>query len=692
MRAILGYGVASATLNLALSLSQQIPLGGGAVTAGVAEVSPWKLNFSSTAPYLFSSTSSLLQQWGNTFFPNGHNIAPCEIPPYTLFYHGRLDGEQPPSPEWLAFDLEMSYGIMGSTRNSHMLTYQTTKPVKALYFDGESATLMGLGQMDTQMLHVFGNISGPPHEGWGLYEEYARATGLCDWLESAGLRGSGWGYEGVIRMNAGFEMIWCDFTSPNLRLLSHLNVTAPQLPKKKDGETVHAMVEKAKVEQESSYYSLPPRPTRTDHSTDPTDPPRPPNWRWEIDREPFLRSQGWGWFSSATYHYGKSRSGPGLGEVRAKVLNCGIMSYYSPRLVNLTRERAESEQELYNLTAHGYWKGEGSNGNRSTALDELRRRRRYHHLEDVTNAEAVFMRQGSERALEQLLDGGSECSGADWVYISNEIIQNVGIHLKELTQTLVSFSKYAQNTTTIESWMSALRSQSHSFYVAFLEYPVQYDPSAWETDSVIYREVYSRCRYRYTRLMVPIEDVHLTPEEEDLRWATEETYGAICSVLLTIGFQIEGKWAEHFNDIDPDVPLSQSLESHYTQLAQVWGNGIQELIAWLGWEDEFTGCSEVCAWDERCYIPMWPLMARGGPGGRRPPRRDNGTFPAPQYPPSHGYGGYGPYEGGPPRRGPGRPGEGPDQRRPRGRGSWFMGDETELWQPTCAKASHFMRS
>ncbi|ETS82148.1 hypothetical protein PFICI_07150 [Pestalotiopsis fici W106-1] len=695
MWAIKQCGAAFATLLLleSVAATEQKPLLGNDASQGTtdnfaASASAWRLNFSSTAPYLFSSVSSLLQQWGNTFFPNGHNIVPCEIPAYTLFYHGRLDGDQPPSPEWLAFDIEMSYGIMGSTRNSHMLTYQTTKPVKALYFDGESATLMGMGQMDTQMLHVFGNISGPPHDGWGLYLEYARATGLCDWLESAGLRGDGWGYEGIIRMNAGFEMIWCDFTSPSLRLLTHLNVTAPQLPKEKDNDRIAARKAES---QESSYYPLPPLPTRTDHSTDPTDPPRPPNWRWEIDREPFLRSQGWGWFSSATYHYGKSRQGPGLGEVRAKASNCGIMSYYSPRFANLTRVRAEGEQELYNLTAQGYWKGEGPEGNRTTGLADLRRRRRYHHLGDVTSEEALLMRNNSQHALKNLLKGSNDCSGADWVYISNEITQNTGIHLKEMTQLLDSFSQHADNETAIESWMSTMRAQSHSFYVAFLEYPSSSDSSDWTVESRLYSQTYARCRYRYTRLLAPIEGFELTPEEEDLRWAIEETYGAICSVLLTIGFQIEGLWAEDFNKADRNLPSPAVFQERYTQVARTWNDGLQELMAWLGWEDEFTGCSEVCQWDERCYIPMWPLMALGGPGGPRPPRRGNGTFPGPHYPPHGGYGGYGPY-GGPPHRGPSPPGGGPDRNRPRGGGSWFMGDETELWEPTCAKATHFMRS
>lgn len=66
----------------------------------------WKLNFSSSAPHYFASVYGLLQQWPNTFFPSGHSIVPCEIPPLTKVYHGRRDGESlPESPEWVSFDM-----------------------------------------------------------------------------------------------------------------------------------------------------------------------------------------------------------------------------------------------------------------------------------------------------------------------------------------------------------------------------------------------------------------------------------------------------------------------------------------------------------------------------------------------------------------------------------------------------------
>lgn len=65
----------------------------------------WKLNFTSEAPHYFASVYGLLQQWPNTFFPNGHTIAPGEIQPFTKLYHGRWGDELPPSPEWLTFDM-----------------------------------------------------------------------------------------------------------------------------------------------------------------------------------------------------------------------------------------------------------------------------------------------------------------------------------------------------------------------------------------------------------------------------------------------------------------------------------------------------------------------------------------------------------------------------------------------------------
>lgn len=689
-----------------------------------SQAGPWTLNFTSPYPHLFASVSTLLHQWSNTVFPNGHTLAAVEIPPYMLMYHGLISPEdenpEPPSPEWLAFDLEMAYGIMGSSRNSFLLTYQTTRPVKALYFDGESATLMGLGQMDTQMLQLFGNVTGPADagRGFGLGAEYLRAHGLCNWLEEAGLRGRGWGFEGVVRMNAGFEMIWCDFVSPSLRLVSRVNMTAPLLPKDDDDDDNNnhdddgkkndirtgvmdgmeeLLVERSGVteaSQATSYYPLPPQPTKTDRNAEPSHPAAPPNMRWDLGREPFLKLQGWGWFDSATWHYGSTRNGPGQGEVRAKVLSCGIMSYYSPQFVNQTGNRALDEQKSLNLTSDGIWSGPGDKGNRTQALKQLARRRRFHHLGDVTTKEALLMRQASERALKSLL-GDNDCSGADWTLITSEIVSRMTNQLTMMDTSLASFPLNPKNETDAYKWLFNLRAQSHLPLVPYIEYPEKIDRSTWATDTAFYKEIHSRCRYRYTRLLVPEEFGRtLTPEEKDIRWAIEEVYGTICSVLITLHFDIELAWLEMIADKAAFSKQTLSLSSK----AIGWRENISELSAWLGWESQYYGCKEQCSWDERCYIPMWPLMHWGGfggrpdrgPGGRRP---GNGTHDRP----GRGRGPGGGREHAlddddlPP---PPPDHDGPSHDRPGfklpPRGPAWMGDDTDLWEPKCVNVSFIM--
>lgn len=97
-----------------------------------------------------------------------------------------------------------------------------------------------------------------------------------------------------MRMNAGFEMIWCDFESDTLRLVEHINVTAPLL---------HGPILEDVAEDEGtdigSYLSLLPtmislsQATQTNNPTE-RNPAMPPNFRHDAAREPFIRSQGWG--------------------------------------------------------------------------------------------------------------------------------------------------------------------------------------------------------------------------------------------------------------------------------------------------------------------------------------------------------------------------------------------------------------
>ncbi|CAK7234180.1 hypothetical protein SBRCBS47491_008862 [Sporothrix bragantina] len=755
----------------------QLPIGADDIEIDTTASSPppsqrytSRLNFSSPAPHLFASAYGLLQQWSNTVFPNGHALAAATIPAYTLLYHGlRADDANPdpdtlspPSPEWLALDLEMAYGIMGSSRRSWLLTYQTTRAVHVLYVDGESAALMGLGQLDSQMLLLYGNVTGPEHKtgGFGLGAEYDRARGMCSWLEQQGLRGRGWGYEGIVRMNAGFEVIWCDFLSDSLRLLSRLNVTAPLNPVEDDVEDddtrANAVIEdKYESEDgnvkaaEQSYYSLPPVPTRSDHAVDPTNPPAPPNWRGgggggggrygggryggpglpgdddgdgEQGEEPFLTSQGWGWFESATWHYGSSRAGPGAGETRVQIDNCGILSYYAPRFdggdvdnLALARSRAEEEQKRLNLTSEGYWMAMPAE-NRTVALRQLGRRRRFHHLGNASVEDALLMRRSAETALARTLSNGSAekqggeddavCSGAPWTLILAEIVQRMSRHLKTVEAILLdghpseddNGHEATKNSTETREWLHRLRAQNHMFMVGYLEYPAP-DPtsstSAWQPGSALFNQTLSLCRYRYTRLFA---ESQLPPEESDLRWAVEETYGTLCGELLVIGFDVERTWAERYSKAAKSKPKSVANDDANLSVAAArWYDQLTELIAWLGWESEFIGCDRVCGWHERCFIPMWPLMSSqrgrgGGPGGGGP---GGGGHRPPFGRDPHGNGtDGGPGDGPgswprPPNNGShGGPGGGPGFGFPRSPA--MMGDDTDLWEPKCVEAWYIM--
>ena len=576
---------------------------------------------------------------------------------------------------------------MGGSRNSHMLTYQTTRAAKCIYFDGESAALMGSGQLDTQMLHIWGNTSGPPQEGGGfrgLWEEYARALGLCDWIQDKKLGGNGWGVEGIVRMNAGFEMIWCNFSSPSIRLVSHLNVTAPLLPPTDDdGDGLLEVADEDEETATTSYYPLPPDPTKTERATDPTNPPAPPNWRRDMDREPFARTQTWNWFMAGVTHYGNSGSGSGVGETRVKILGCGFMSYYAPKFMSAALSQALKERKNLNLTSNGLWEGPGDNGTRYSGLTALTRRRRAHTLGAVSPEDAAIMRHDSERVLLDFISNPTNCSGMDWSTLTNDIVQTYAADLASFHKLLQRFENLSlTNETSVRKWAVEIRDQTHSFLLPFLEFSSKQSDEYWKRDSSLFKTTFSRCRFHHTRLLDPEEGIVLGPEESTLKWAVEETTSGICSVLVDVGLSMEEVWDANFN-----VPVNATLQlsSNLTEDVTRWTEGIEELMAWLGWAGEWAECDRKCTWDEQCYIPMWPLIHMpnfGGGPGRRPPGGRRPRYGEPRWGP--GYGDYPPHNGTdwPPSNGTGRP---------PGGGFRWQPDESDLWQPKCVKYDYLVR-
>jgi hypothetical protein len=66
----------------------------------------------SSTNYIFNGLASLLDQLPNSIKRNGHVIVPAVIKAHTPLYHARKTSlGPPPSPEWLAFEPEMSFAI-----------------------------------------------------------------------------------------------------------------------------------------------------------------------------------------------------------------------------------------------------------------------------------------------------------------------------------------------------------------------------------------------------------------------------------------------------------------------------------------------------------------------------------------------------------------------------------------------------
>jgi len=166
------------------------------------------------------------------------------IPRGNLFYHGCQTSDRIAGFEWLAFEPEHAgpFGSSWEMRNppdgppptppeevqrvftdrtelrippypppgrgpprgpqrGYVHTYKAARDLRILYTDGQAAAKGQLGTLDTQDLIILmdKNMSDPHRFG-----EHERAQRLCDYAQK--LR-----FDGVLRTEAGFEIIYCTF-------------------------------------------------------------------------------------------------------------------------------------------------------------------------------------------------------------------------------------------------------------------------------------------------------------------------------------------------------------------------------------------------------------------------------------------------------------------------------------------------
>lgn len=225
-----------------------------------------KLDFENSTA-LFNSVRAALRQSSSDIHPVGVSYFPAVIPQGTLMYHA--GSKVPTTFEWLAMDHEFSYSFglrspsygrkslqkrrggpgrgpggdkkpggsntsvntpdkpsrgPGLTSSQKMLTYRATRDLnKFLYLDGASAAKTETGEMDTQELlsnvaEKKLNLSGDGENG-GMQERIFAAR-ICEW-------GKPFGLDGIIRVEVGFEVVLCNFSSPAVELVSALELVNP---------------------------------------------------------------------------------------------------------------------------------------------------------------------------------------------------------------------------------------------------------------------------------------------------------------------------------------------------------------------------------------------------------------------------------------------------------------------------------
>lgn len=205
---------------------------------------------------LFNSVHSAMRQWGSSVHHNGMSFYLAHAPQGAVFYHGDFTSTRPSSFEWLAFEVEHAANFARSwegrpQQSDHLPrptaeaprlvdqshprtlpsnaplpgnppdrdtpvrgyfhTYRAVRPLNLLYIDGQGAAKCPLGTMDSQDLVLLGwNHTADTPMGH-ILAEFPRARAFCalaaDWALTEGVK-----IDGFIRMEAGFEIIYCDFS------------------------------------------------------------------------------------------------------------------------------------------------------------------------------------------------------------------------------------------------------------------------------------------------------------------------------------------------------------------------------------------------------------------------------------------------------------------------------------------------
>ncbi|KAF5854068.1 hypothetical protein GGP41_006844 [Bipolaris sorokiniana] len=491
-----------------------------------------------TAPFIFDTVHSLLKQWPNTYGPNGHSIVAATVPLNTQLYHARPDGKPPKVPTFFAFDAEMSLGIYASSGTPTIYTMTTTKPLKVLYFDGQAASLTHWGTLDSQMALLKNKVPDNPSERL-VFDEDQRARELCTLLKSLSI-------DGTVRMNAGFEVLICDYVAAGVRQVHVSNITVP-----------------GNMEREHDP-SLP------------RDPNRVPPLGYGNE---FAPQNSWEWIRSGTWHYGTGEAvAGGNKETRVSLDLCGFITYYDPFLRSLSGHHHSQQDVLYQ-------NGWGL--------------RRGHRLLGIS-ADDIGTVKSWLKQITAL--GKQDCSGIDWQALTETIVKQHGTRAREMLATVRHAVK---DNNTMQEALTKIHELTHAVLYTYLEYPtaVGISPAAAKKETI------SRCSRIYTD---HVDSNRLNDFEVIIRDSIQVLMHKLCSWEFDL-FALSDRYTSDLFDPKHELVASSELVSKTSVRAafDYIRTSTEELMEWIGW-DSWHGCEHRCAFNELCYIPMWPVIYAPG--------------------------------------------------------------------------------
>ncbi|ETS75013.1 hypothetical protein PFICI_13497 [Pestalotiopsis fici W106-1] len=224
-------------------------------------------------PQIFNALHDAMRQFGSSIHHNGMSLFQATMPTGTILYHGSYSTDVPERLEWLAFEIEHAENFargrlrrrdnasdifmsdnasqkplesrqpkvhhqlddFRTTESSldgsitvsrdrgrcfdkwnpddceftsgYLHVFQALRPLNLLYIDGMAAAKSGMGSNDIEDFVVAGNRTR------SFLEDFVRAAELCEW-------GEAWHIDGFIRMEPGFEVVYCNFRDGALQRLS----------------------------------------------------------------------------------------------------------------------------------------------------------------------------------------------------------------------------------------------------------------------------------------------------------------------------------------------------------------------------------------------------------------------------------------------------------------------------------------